>query len=107
MLRVPGTLNTHNNEPVRILHDGEKISLSELKEGLKYVSERLKRYESIDPPDLSKLLHEYEEFAKFCEELDKTIAEGEPKQKTRKEKLKTSKEKKPRGRKRKQLCWKK
>ncbi len=95
MLRVPGTLNTHNNEPVRILNDGEKISLSELKEGLQYVSERLERYESIDPPDLSKLLHEYEEFAKFCEELDKTIAGGEPKQKTRKEKVRASKEKKP------------
>ena len=95
MLRVPGTLNTHNNEPVRILHDGEKISLSELKEGLQYVSERLERYERIDPPDLSKLLHEYEEFAKFCEELDKTIAEGEPKQKARKGKIRASKEKKP------------
>ena len=95
MLRVPGTLNTHNNEPVRILQDGEKISLSELKEGLQYVSERLERYERIAPPDLSKLLHEYEEFAKFCEELDKTIAEGEPKQKARKEKVRASKEKKP------------
>ena len=95
MLRVPGTLNTRNNMPVRILHDSEKISLSDLTNGLLYVSERLWKYEPIVPPDLSKLLQEYKEYTKFCEEIDKMIGGSEPKHKARKAKTTASKARKP------------
>ena len=95
MLRVPGTLNTRTNMPVRILHDSEKISLSELTSGLLYVRERLRKYEPIEPPDLSKLLQEYKEYMKFCEDLDKTMGESKPKRKVRKAKVAVSKARKP------------
>ena len=61
MLILPGTLNTSTNMPVRILHDSEEISLSALTNGLLYVRERMRKYEPIVPPDLSKLLQEYYE----------------------------------------------
>ena len=95
MLRVPGTLNTRTNMPVRILHDSEKISLSDLTNGLLYVRERLRKNEPIEPPDLSKLLQEYKEFMKFCDDLDKTTGESEPKRKARKAKTAASKAQKP------------
>ena len=95
MLRVPGTLNTRTNVPVRILHDSEKISLSALTNGLLYVRERLRKSEPIEPPDLSKLLQEYKEFMKFCEDIDKTTGESKPKRKARKAKTAASKARKP------------
>ena len=95
MLRVPGTLNTRNSQTVRILHDSEKISLSELTNGLWYVRARLRKNEPIEPPDLSKLLQEYREYMKFCEELDKTIGESFPKRKARKTRTTASKARNP------------
>ena len=88
MLRVPGTWNTRTNSPVRIIHDGEITTVREINKGLSYVREQIKEEKKIVPPDLSKLLQEYkkdyEEFMKFCDELDKALAEGKRKSKARK-----------------------
>lgn len=88
MLRVPGTWNTRTNSPVRIIHDGEITTVREINKGLSYVREQIKEEKKIVSPDLSKLLQEYkrdyEEFMKFCDELDKRLAEGKRKSKARK-----------------------
>ncbi|MBR2208107.1 MAG: hypothetical protein IJ859_04780, partial [Synergistaceae bacterium] len=60
LLRVPGTFNTHANAPVRVFHDAEKTTVEEIKSGLEYVNDRLKRYKVIKRPDLQTKLKEFQ-----------------------------------------------